>query len=292
MISVSEKNPQLVLEWDDTNELSPEKVSYGSNKMIIWKGKCGHRWEASPKSRSGGEGCPYCAGKRVLIGFNDVKSLYPDLAAEWSSRNAMAADEVTIGSSKKVEWVCGLCGHTWYATVKNRTSGSGCPDCAGRIIKSGTNDFASLHPEAMLDWSEKNDADPDLKPERLAQFSNKRAWWKCHVCGYEWQSQIADRSRGAGCPCCVGQVKAEGINDLLSLRPDVALEWSEKNGNLSSSDFGTKSRTMIWWACRKCGFEWKASIYNRCPGKWSGCPACRKKKNKEQEAAKMTEKQL
>ena len=290
MVSVAEKNPLLVAEWDEENELSPDHVSYGSNRMIIWKGKCGHRWEASPKSRSGGEGCPYCAGKRVLIGFNDVKSLYPDLAAEWSPRNTMAADEVTIGSSKKVEWVCGSCGHTWYATVKNRTGGSGCPDCAGRIIKSGTNDFASLHPEAMLDWSEKNDADPDLKPERMAQFSNKRAWWKCHICGYEWMSLISDRARGSECPCCAGQVIVPGINDLLTKKPDIAMEWSEANGRLSPSDFSEKSRKMVWWTCMKCGRVWQASIYSRCAGRDRGCTFCSALASKEREASKLRKK--
>jgi len=28
MTSVSEKNPKLISEWDDANELSPEQVSY------------------------------------------------------------------------------------------------------------------------------------------------------------------------------------------------------------------------------------------------------------------------
>ena len=45
MTSVSEKNPKLISEWDDANELSPEQVSYGSNKKVMWHGACGHRWE-------------------------------------------------------------------------------------------------------------------------------------------------------------------------------------------------------------------------------------------------------
>lgn len=210
----------------------------------------------------GGEGCPYCAGKRVLVGFNDLKSQYPLLAEEWSSSNPFSADEITVGSAKKVEWICRECGHTWNATVKNRVGGSRCPNCAGRVLISGKNDFAALHPKLMLDWSDKNDDDQDMCPDKMPEFLNRRVWWKCHTCGYEWQSQIADRSRGASCPCCAGQVRAQGINDLLSVRPDVALEWSENNGNLSPSDFSTKSRKIIWWVCRK-------------------------KKNKEQEAANL-----
>ena len=36
---------RLISEWDDANELSPEQVSYGSNKKVMWHGACGHRWE-------------------------------------------------------------------------------------------------------------------------------------------------------------------------------------------------------------------------------------------------------
>ena len=48
MISFAEKYPELVAEWAEENEIRPENVSYGSNKKIIWNGRCGHtcllRW--------------------------------------------------------------------------------------------------------------------------------------------------------------------------------------------------------------------------------------------------------
>ena len=59
-----------------------------SLKKIIWKCKHGHEWEASVKSRTiNGTGCPYCSHNKVLAGFNDLASQYPDIAAEWSDRN-------------------------------------------------------------------------------------------------------------------------------------------------------------------------------------------------------------
>ena len=45
-------------------------------------------WEASVKSRTvNGTGCPYCSHNKVLAGFNDLASQYPNIAAEWSDRN-------------------------------------------------------------------------------------------------------------------------------------------------------------------------------------------------------------
>ena len=35
--------PELVKEWSDKNgDLKPDKVTYGSNKIVWWKGNCGH----------------------------------------------------------------------------------------------------------------------------------------------------------------------------------------------------------------------------------------------------------
>ena len=87
MISFAEKHPELVQEWSDENEARPEEVSYGSNKRILWRASCGHSWEATVKNRGNGSGCPFCSGNQVLYGFNDLASVYPELAAEWSELN-------------------------------------------------------------------------------------------------------------------------------------------------------------------------------------------------------------
>ena len=102
--TLKEGYPELASEWSGKNaELSPDMVSYGSNKIVWWKGKCGHEWQASIKGRSKGEGCPYCAGKRVLVGFNDFRTICPDIAEEWSDKNAdLKPTNVTAGSQKKV----------------------------------------------------------------------------------------------------------------------------------------------------------------------------------------------
>lgn len=63
-------------------------VSVGSHKKVIWKGKCGHEWSATVKSRAtNGTGCPYCSHNKILVGFNDLASQRPEIAAEWSEKN-------------------------------------------------------------------------------------------------------------------------------------------------------------------------------------------------------------
>lgn len=58
-------------------------LSAGSPKKVWWVGLCGHEWESSAYNRLLGQGCPFCAGNRLLTGFNDLATLRPDLAAEW-----------------------------------------------------------------------------------------------------------------------------------------------------------------------------------------------------------------
>ncbi len=80
--------PELINEWSQRNlPLTPNSVTHGSNKIVWWKGKCGHEWRASVKNRViGGSGCPYCSHNAILVGFNDLASQKPELAAEWSDR--------------------------------------------------------------------------------------------------------------------------------------------------------------------------------------------------------------
>ena len=36
----------------------------------------------------------------------------------------------------------------------------------------------------------------------VAPHSNKSFWWKCSICGYEWNAIVASRVKGRGCPEC------------------------------------------------------------------------------------------
>lgn len=85
--SLAAVHPELIVEWSDRNlPLTPDSVTFGSNKKVWWKGACGHEWETSVKARSNGEKCPICSGARVVTGINDLSTLKPELASEWSEK--------------------------------------------------------------------------------------------------------------------------------------------------------------------------------------------------------------
>ena len=72
---LSEVHPELIEQWSERNlPLTPDKITYGSNKIVWWKGACGHEWQTSIKARSNGENCPICSGARV-VGSPNLKVL-------------------------------------------------------------------------------------------------------------------------------------------------------------------------------------------------------------------------
>ena len=54
--------------------------------------------------------------------------------------------------------------------------------------------------------------------------------------------------------------------------PDLALEWSERNGDLHPDMVNDKSTKSVWWKCHVCGYEWKHQIKTRVNG--GECPSC------------------
>lgn len=267
--SLSVVHPELVVEWSKKNlPLTPDGITFGSNKVVWWKGSCGHEWQTSVKARPKGEKCPICSGARAVAGINDLSTLKPGLASEWSKKNEIKPTEVTVGSHKKVIWKCRL-GHEWTASVKSRSiNGSGCPYCSHNKVLVGFNDLATVVPKVADEWSEKN----EKKPTEVTAFANRKAWWKCRDCEYEWNTLISTRSGGSKCPCCSGYTFIKGRNDLETTHPEIAEEWSEKNYPLHPDEVNAKSRKNVWWHCKKCGNEWKSVINARIKG--TVCPVC------------------
>ncbi len=125
------KYPELLKYWDyEKNTLKPSEVYGGGEKIINWKCEKGHSYSKMILKMIRGERCPICAGKKVLAGYNDLQTLFPEIALSWNykrNRNILPS-QVTAHSNKKFWWVCEK-GHEWEAGINNRTNGRGCPEC-------------------------------------------------------------------------------------------------------------------------------------------------------------------
>jgi hypothetical protein len=60
--------------------------SAGSIVKVWWQCPEGHEWQAVIRDRVAGNGCPFCSGKKILVGYNDLATVRPELVKEWSKR--------------------------------------------------------------------------------------------------------------------------------------------------------------------------------------------------------------
>ena len=130
--------PDIAAQWDEEKNgaLHPSNVTAGSNRRVWWRCERGHSYRAMIAQRvQRGDGCPYCANRKVLPGFNDLATVQPLVAKQWheSLNGALTPEMVTAGSHKKAWWRCSY-GHVWKATIYSRAGVQqcGCPVCAGK----------------------------------------------------------------------------------------------------------------------------------------------------------------
>ena len=223
---------------------------------------------------------------------NSLAEKHPELIDEWDTykNGEFTPSNVSYKSHKRVWWKCSVCGNEWSAPVSSRSNGFGCPRCGiERMVDVRNQRYLDTHgslldanPAFLLDWNyEKNTT---ISPDKVSIASNKKVWWKCRTCGYEWQATICGRKSGHGCNKCArirrstiqSRQAAKKSGSLLKMNPALATEWHPtKNGDLTPDMFSDGSNRKVWWSCSN-GHEWQASISNRSRGR--GCPYCSNRK--------------
>lgn len=222
--------PQVAEEWHPVkNSLKSDKVFARTNKQVWWLGKCGHEWNMRISDRTlSNNGCPYCSGKRILKGFNDLGTLKPSLLLEWDyEKNKIDPQQISAGRKEKVWWKCTK-GHSWDAFINERTNGHGCPLCSGRRFVSGVNDLATRFPHLIIEWDfERN----KFLPSSLSANSFEKVWWKCSV-GHSWQTQINYRTHGGTkCPTCFLSGVSQMEQDLTKVVEALVKDKSAVQNN-------------------------------------------------------------
>ncbi len=83
--SIAARHPEFLKEWncEKNGKLKPEQISYGNGKKSGGFARRGMniRWHHVHEAK--GAGCPICAGQRLLSGYNDLQTRYPEIAKEW-----------------------------------------------------------------------------------------------------------------------------------------------------------------------------------------------------------------
>ena len=170
----------------------------------------------------------------------------PEIAKEWNyERNGnLKPEHFAANSNKKVWWKCSK-GHEWQAIIASRNNWHGCPYCSGQKVLKGYNDLQTVNPALANEWNyEKNNG---LTPEDVMPNSRKKVWWKCNQ-GHEWQTKIANRNNGNGCPECYKKQKGQrqinmydadtfsfiaSFDSVKSLCEHFGLDYKKINGTIS-----------------------------------------------------------
>lgn len=258
-------NPKLAKEISPNSKVRAAEITTFSNKKVLWKCSKSHEWESTVYSRSKGSGCPYCSGRKVLVGFNDLATTNPKLAKDISPNSEVKANEITERSNKKVLWRCNK-GHEWEATVANYSNGCGCPYCSNKKVLIGFNDLETINPKLAMEVSPNS----KIKATKVTAGSEKKLLWRCSK-GHEWEAKVYQRSSGNDCPYCSGRNTIVGINDLATVNPFLAKEVS-LDSKIKATEVKAFSNKKLLWRCSK-GHEWEARVSDR-SSRSTGCPYC------------------
>lgn len=201
---------QLLEEWDYEKNLNkPFEYTKCSGKKVFWKCSKLHGWEATIAHRvRENTGCPTCKNKKLLKGYNDLRTLRSDIAEEWhpTKNNNKMPEDFLVGSYCKVWWRCKK-GHEWQATIEARTRkihSTGCAICSKKKLCRGENDlmtYCNTHFETKHLLNEWDYQQNIITPEQIVATSDKKVWWTCQN-NHKWAASVGSRVKGNRCPKC------------------------------------------------------------------------------------------
>ena len=161
--------------------------------------------------------------------------------------------------------------------MANRTRGTGCPDCAwtgrGRslaLAPAGAS-LDDLHQYIFAEFGANLDR-AEFSPQQLRAGSSQRCRWRCSTCRFVWQSTVATRTSGRGCPACGNEGRrasrrriAPGSPTAASVAPHLLTEFVRNLSTPGKTLGGLKPASLdrCEWRCAGCGRVWEATARNR-----------------------------
>ena len=154
--------------WD------PAQFASATHVIKYWICPQDHRYKAriSTRTRDIASGCPYCANKKILPGFNDLATAFPEIAKEADGWDATL---ILPGIAKQLDWRCKY-GHRWTTSPNIRTghNKSGCPTCSTTGFDPNADGY--LYFLVHRDWEMYQIGITNVPDRRLT--SHKRLGWE------------------------------------------------------------------------------------------------------------------
>jgi DNA-directed RNA polymerase subunit RPC12/RpoP len=129
-----DKKEYLLNEYSIKNIKTAKEIAYKSNDEYIWNcSNCKNEYYMPLVNRTYlNQNCPYCSGKRVMVGFNDLWTVHPEVAKLLN--NPQRGYELTSGSGKREVFKCPECGNIGEKIIDNVVKhGFSCSKCSDGI---------------------------------------------------------------------------------------------------------------------------------------------------------------
>ncbi len=202
------RNPYWAERWDySLNKDRPEDITWCSGQKRFFRcDKCQHSFDMRishinrpTKKRPH---CPYCNNERLLRGFNDLATVYPELVQYWDyeGNGELTPENVLSGGQKKYWWKCENGYPHSFQTIIDVRKICGCPYCAQCRVLPGFNDLETRYPAIAEEWDCGRNA--GAKPSTVLAGGERKIWWICPGCGKSYQMSVRDRILGHGCREC------------------------------------------------------------------------------------------
>lgn len=234
-------------------------------KIKIRHNSCNHIYEVAPNDFFKGRRCPKCAGNLKKTTDMFKKEVYSLVDYDYSVLGEYINDKSKI----LIEHI--KCGNKYLTKPNTFLNGHRCPDCSRKkyvVVKGehGTRErvvkryrvglppleksLGYIFPELTIEWSDRN----ILSVHHIYSKSNKKAWWKCKTCSYEWETRVSTRTgkQKSGCPVCNESKGERRIREYLD---DINIEFVPQKefdnligtggGNLSYDFYLPKQNILI-----------------------------------------------
>lgn len=238
-------NPMVEI-IDDVYKGSKEKM-----KCRCLKEGCGHEFETTWDSLSGGHGCHKCAGRPTLsidIIKHRVKEVSPEitiLSTEYTNRKSKI-----LCKCNKPE-----CSYEWETSSESLLIGNKCPMCSG---------VAKLDIETVVKRT--LEINPDMEILDKEYRGNKsKLKIRCLKDGHIFYSSWASIRRGRKCPKCSKKMRLniDIVKENLSkISPEIEIISNEYKNNA----------TKIKCRCKNGGHVWESTWRDLQMG--YGCSTC------------------
>lgn len=278
--------------WDKGNKKNYNELTIDSSYKARWNCQnCGGVFKRTVKDyiynyKNNRENCPYCAGTRVLAGYNSIDTILDNISDVWSNNNDRSYTEFSTVSYEIVEWHCPVCKGSFEKIicdyVKQIKAGENpCPYCAGKKALAGFNSLDTVIDNIDDVWEKIN----KKSYTELLPTSSYVANWKCSTCHGVYKKRVSDyvksiKNGKSICPYCNNKEPLAGFNTIETVNSDWLEEWSYRDNYLlcRPDEITPNSAHKVWWKCKECGYIYKMAPKTRAMFEFrhrKPCPCCK-----------------